>query len=334
MAGHEWCLVETFGLKPPTLIGLGSRPRSMVPLDKFFARNRASLTMAQAALDHVTAIAEPYDVTTRNGRRCLAQPLRAYDSRVNGAWLWLGGLEEPEPAVPHDLAGAWYFNLTSFEVAGSDELLDLYHQPKDERRTKRAMAEAFTRLTAGPDASEALAKVVQSKPGSEHQAIWTVVCDDGDRRAAHFSCRALQHQTEDGPQIVMHGITHDIGPADDVPQAPRLAVLERRVLDAVAKPGTHRAIVDVRTGHIIQWVDPPPASIDWAVPGIDIFHPDDAAVVHHLNRLGEDAVTASLRLRGTDVMWASVTVTSQPMLLNNSTTAALWTIDVSSGLHG
>lgn len=113
MSGPEWCLVETFGLKPPTLIGLGSRPRNMVPLDKFFARNRASLAMAQAAIDHVTTAAEPYDTVTSAGRRCLAYPLSAYDGRVNGAWLWLGGPDDPEPAVPHDLAGAWYFNLTS-----------------------------------------------------------------------------------------------------------------------------------------------------------------------------------------------------------------------------
>ncbi|GGB21730.1 hypothetical protein GCM10011492_09520 [Flexivirga endophytica] len=305
-----------------------------MPLDRFFARSRTSLGMARTALEHVAEANEPCDMVDTAGRRCIAHPLSAYDGQVNGAWLWLGHKDEPEPATPHDPAGAWYFNLTNFEVGGSDELLDLYRQPNDQRRTKRAMGEAFTRLTAGPDASEALAKIVQSRPGSEHQAVWTVVCDDGDRRAAHFSCRAVLHSTEDGPQIIMHGITHDIGPADDVPQAPHLAVLERRVLDAAAQPGTHRAIVDVRTGHIIQWIDAPPSSIDWAVPGIDIFHPDDAAVVHHLNRLGENAVTASLRLRCTDVTWISVIVTSQPMLLNNSTTAALWTIDVNSSLNG
>lgn len=328
MSGPEWCLVETFGLKPPTLVGLGSRPRSMVPLDKFFARSRTSLAMAHRALEHVTAAAQPYDVTTSAGRRCLAHPLSAYDGQVNGAWLWLGGPGDAGPAVPHDIAGAWYFNLSSFEVAGSDELLDLYRQPMEQRRTKRAMGEAFTRLTAGPDASEALAKIVQSVPGTEHQAIWTVVCDDGARRAAHFSCRALPHETQDGSQIVLHGITHDIGPADDVPQAPHLAVLERRVLDAAAESGTHRAIVDVRTGRIIQWVDSPPSTIDWAVPGIDIFHPNDAEVVHNLNRLVDGAVTRSIRLRGTDAEWTAVNVTSQPMLLDNSTTAALWTIDV------
>lgn len=305
----------------------------MVPLDRFFARNRTSLGMAQTALERVAEANEAYDVVDTAGRRCIAHPLSAYDGRVNGAWLWLGNKNASEPATPHDPAGAWYFNLTTFEVGGSDDLLDLYRQPKEERRTKRAMAEAFTRLTAGPDASEALAKIVRSRPGSEHQAVWTVICDDGDRRAAHFSCRAVLHDTEDGRQIIMHGITHDIGPADDVPQAPHLAVLERRVLDAAARPGTHRAIVDVRTGHIIQWVDAPPSSIDWAVPGIDIFHRDDTSVVHHLNRLREDAVTASLRLRGTGSPWTSVTVTSQPMLLDNSTTAALWTIDLSVRHH-
>lgn len=328
MAEHEWCLVETFGLKSPTLIGLGSRPRNMVPLDKFFARNHTSLATARAALAHVTAGGEPFDATTSNGRRCIARPLSAYDGRVNGAWLWLGGTDESEPS--HDLAGAWYFNLTTFEVAGSDELLDLYHQPQEERRTKRAMGEAFTRLTAGPDASDALAKIVRSQPGSEHQAIWTVTCDDGDRRAAHFSCRALLHATPGGPQIVLHGITQDLGPADDVPQAPHVAVLERRVLDAAARPGTHRAIVDVRTGHIIQWVDSPPLTIDWAVPGVDVFHPDDVERVRELNRLVDGAVTASLRLRGTYAEWIIVHVTSQPMLLDNSTTAALWTIDVTA----
>ena len=327
MSSPEWCLIETFGLKPPTLIGLGSRPRNMVPLEKFFARNRASLTAAQTAIGQVTSTVEPYDAIVTGGRRCLAHPLRAYDGRVNGTWRWLGAHNAPEPP-PHDLAGAWYFNRTTVEVAGSDELLDLYHQPKDERRTKRAMGEAFTRLAAGPDASDALAKIVQSQPGSEHQAVWTVVCDDGDRRAAHFSCRAILHETPDGPQIVMHGITHDIGPADDVPQAPQLAVLERRVLDAAVRPGTHRAIVDVRSGRIIQWVDSPPTVIDWAVPGVDIFHPDDASRVQDLNRLVDGAATATIRLRGTDTPWRPVKVTSQPMLLDNATTAALWTIDL------
>lgn len=128
----------------------------------------------------------------------------------------------------------------------------------------------------------------------------------------------------------MRGITHDIGRADEIPQAPRLAVLERRVLDAAARPGTHRAIVDIRTGHLIQWVDSPPSSIDWAVPGIDVFHPDDAEVVQNLNRLIDSATTASIRLRGTHSPWTTVQVTSQPMLLDSSTTAALWTIDVNA----
>ncbi len=312
----DWLLIETFGDRAPNIIGTGNRPRRWATLDKL--RNKDLIREALSSNSP-----EPVDLTLASGRRRLRiDPLRTFDGTQHGAWVWSAASEEEPPA--HDLAGAWYFNFTTDAIGGSSDLLDIYRQPLDERHHQRRTAEAFTRLGTNDDVAQAFAIIVESGVGAEHQAIWTVRCDDGDDIAAHFSCRSVKAANGD---IVLRGITHDLGPAISTAAAPGPVALERLVLDAVAEPGTCRALVNIRTGNIIRWEDPPPPELDWTSLDHPLVHSGDAALLKALHDgLTEGRSEQTLRLRTTNGSDSAYRVVAYPVLLNADTTAAFWTV--------
>lgn len=312
----DWLLIETFGGQPSTIIGAGSRPRRWVPLDKLRQGDLIQQTLNQCGTERV-------DLTLSRGyRRLIVEPLIAFNGNRHGAWVWCARTTDEVP--PHDLAGAWHFNLTTDEIGGSDDLLDLYRQPESERHKNRRTAEAFTRLITNDDVTAAFAIIVKSPVGAEHQAVWTVRCDDGAERAAHFSCRAIASENN---EIVLHGLTHDIGPASTTEAAPGPVVLERRMLEAFAEPDTYRAVVNIRTGRIIRWEDNPPEDFDWTSLDHPFICPDDESLLTALHEgLAEGRSEQVLRLRTTAGTWQPSRVVAHPVLLDATTTAAFWTI--------
>lgn len=261
-------------------------------------------------------------------RRTVAVPLAAYSGHLHGVHVWTGPAVDPLPE--RDPAGAWYFNTTTDEIGGSNELLDLYGEPQDKRRTQRFTAEAFTRLTSDADAGKALALLVNAKPGDEYQATWTVRRDDGALRAAHFSVRAIPETTHDGTHhVVLRGITHDLGPAERVRAAPPPVVLEQRLLESTAEPGEHRALFNLRTLRVMRWIDAPLPGLSWEFdPGDDrpFIHPDDRLIAEQLSQqLATTRAEGTLRFRATLGRWISCRVVARLVALDQHTTAALLT---------
>lgn len=328
----RWLLIETFGGEgrlEPTVIGVGNTPKHMVPLSSVLGRGRY-LDDVRALVARVAATGEPVRTTTSDGtRQLVGDPLIAFSGRVHGVYAWFGPHRDEPP--PRDPAGAWYFNLTTGKIGGSDDLLDLYAVAPEDRRTERVTAEAFGRLITNADESAALAVIVNARPGAEHQATWSVRRDDGQIRAANFAARAVVETTPDGEKhVVVRGITHDIGPAETTPSAPPRMVLAQQVLAAEQEPGKHRAIVNLRTLTLLRWVDDPMPGIAWEnhaehPPGI---HPDDLAVAKQMSTQLATAgrVGRALRLRGTSGEWVTVQVEASLMLLDQHTTAALVTL--------
>lgn len=283
----DWLLVETFGAKQPSIIGTASRPRRWLPLEKLRQGELIRQTLAGSGN-------EPIDVQLSQGyRRLVVEPLLTFNGHRHGAWVWCAPMAEQMPT--HDPAGAWHFNLSTDEIGGSDDLLDLYRQPRSERHTNRRTAEAFTRLVTNDDVAAAFAIIVKSPVGAEHQAVWAVQCDDGAERAAHFSCRAIASETN---EIVLRGLTHDIGPAATTDAAPGPVALERRVLNAFAEPNTYRALVNIRTGRILRWEDTPPDDLDWTSLDQPFVHPDDERLLAALHAgVTQGRSEETLRLR-------------------------------------
>ncbi|OZC73925.1 hypothetical protein CH251_12390 [Rhodococcus sp. 06-462-5] len=326
---NSWILIETFGDEEPSVIGVGSSPKSFVS-PRQVLRSSASRNEALAAVTETLGTGAMVDRLSRDRyRRVLAEPLQTFAGRTHGAWVWLGRRDETPP--PRDAAGAWHFNLTKSTASGSNDLLDLYRVPQNERETQRALAGAFTRLVTNRDESEAMAKIVQSAPGTTHQAVWTVRRDDGELRAAHFSCRMIAEDQAAGTEIILRGITHDIGPAGEITIAPPPTILEHRVLEASTKEGEYRALVNLRTLNLLRWYNSEPTpNICWEnlpdepVPAI---HPDDVPIAKQMsNALARERTNGVLRFRTLDGRWKPMKVNAVLVSLDQHTTAALVTL--------
>ncbi|HXC78388.1 MAG TPA: GAF domain-containing protein [Candidatus Acidoferrum sp.] len=329
----KWLLVETFGPSgsAPTVIGMGSSPRGMVPLrDVVRGRNLACIT---AAITRSFTSGSGIDETDEDTRkRTVVVPLKTFAGTVHGFAVWSSSRDDQPP--PRDPAGAWQFNLTTDKISGSDELLDLYGVPLSDRQSERHTAEAFGRLVTNADESAALAKIIRSEAGTEHQATWTVRRDDDELRAAHFSCRAVAEAgPTGGTHIVLRGITHDIGPAESTRSAPPQIVLAKQVLAGLTEPGTHRAIVNLRTLRLLRWMDTdtPMPGIAWAHDPSDPvdhwIHPDDLPrALEMAAGLARGKAEARLRFRTVDRSWSPLTVTANLVLLDQNTTAGLLTL--------
>ena len=329
----NWLLIETFaGSDEASIIAEGSAPRRMVPLRKSLGRGNA-LKDLEPAIRAAYASGRRVELPTTDGhRRVIADPLLSFKGRVHGVYAWTGLIDEEPPA--RDPAGAWYFNVTTDVIGGSDDLLDLYGEAPEHRKHERRTAEAFGRLITNADESQALAKLVQAQPGFTHQATWTVKRDDGDLRAVHFSGRAFAEQGPSGTEIVLRGISHDIGSAASTPSAPPPIILAQQVLAGLGEPGVHRAIVNLRTFRLLRWLDDPMPGIAWeyeATGGEHWIHPEDMSTAQELSdglALPPGRSTGSLRFRTVDSRWQRINVTANLVTLDQHTTAALMSLRV------
>ena len=328
--GNRWLLIETFGgegHEEPSVIAVGRTVKRMVPLATVLGRGRY-LDDVRALVARVLRSGQPVrDMTHDSERQMIGDPLITYAGRIHGVYAWTGHPQE-EPPAP-DPAGAWYLNLTTDQIGGSGDLLDLYGVRPEDRRTKRRLAELFGRLITNADESAGLALIVRSQPGDEHQATWSVRRDDGELRAANFACRAVAEPSDGQIQVVLRGITHDIGPADETPSAPPRIVLAQQVLAAERQPGTHRAIINLRNLRLIRWVDDPMPGVAWEYDaGYEpAIHPDDLPAGKQMSeRLVDGRVEGTVRLRSVTGSWIQVAISANLMVLDVHTTAALVTV--------
>jgi hypothetical protein len=248
-------------------------------------------------------------------------------------YVFYGPAGEEPPVRP--MAGAWYFNLTTSAIGGSDDLLDLYGEPPERRHQERFTAEAFGRLSPAADEPGALAMIVQAKPGTEYQGRrWAVRRDDGETIFVNLWCRAVAEHGEGGrEEVVIRGITQATGPVAAAPGAPApLVTIEQRVVAAEYRPGRHRAIVDHANLSLVRWVDPPMPGIAWEIdaPYRPAVHRADLRRAKEMSaRLATSShVEGVLRLRTTEGGWQPVQVTASLMLLDQHTTAALVTLSI------
>ncbi|MFI9811438.1 GAF domain-containing protein [Saccharothrix variisporea] len=336
----DWLLVETFGghRREPTVIAVGSSPRGMVSLRAVLGRG-PFLSDAIALVGHVIETGMPAEAATATGkRRVVGHPLKTYGGGVHGVYVWVGRVDERPP--DRNPAGAWHINLTRHVSSRSDDLLRLYGTSPENWRNEHDLAELFAygRLQTNSDESKALAMLVRATAGTEHQATWTVRRDDGIRRAAHFACRCVEVPTGRGKvELVVRGITQDIGLAESVPAAPPSTpvLLAQQVLAAEATPDRWRAIVDLRTMRLLRWLDDPLPGAAWKLdaPHRPAIHRMDlrTAVTMSDQLAFSGRTQGTLRLRTEDGGWMKVIVTAALMLLDQHTTAALVTLALPGG---
>ncbi|MFJ8961984.1 GAF domain-containing protein [Lentzea sp. NPDC102401] len=334
----DWLLVETFGGSrcEPTVLAVGSNPKNMVPLRSVLGRG-PFLADALGVTARIVDGGRSVEVRTTTGkRRVIGHPLLAYGGLVHGVYLWVGPLDEDPP--PRDPAGAWHINLTLHVSSRSDDLLRLYGTRPDKWRNEHDLAElfAYQRLTTNADEAKALALIVNARTGAEHLATWTVNRDDGERRAVHFACRCVEMKTPGGRvELIVRGITHDIGSAESVPTAPppTPVLLAQQIIAAEATPGRWRAIADLRTMRLLKWLDSPMPGLAWTLQAQHrpAIHREDLRSAVGLSKelVSSGRADGVLRFRMEDGEWMKVAVSAALIALDQHTKAALVTLTLS-----
>ncbi|MBU3061929.1 DUF5593 domain-containing protein [Nocardia sp. NEAU-G5] len=303
----KWLLLEMFRGRRPTVIAVGRAPKKFVPLDSII-KNRTTLAEARVAIAEAAATYRQVDRVSADGtRRTIAVPLVISPNHLHGVMLRSGPPTEAVP--PRDRAGAWVFDLTADTSRRSDDLLALMGYPPEEFDALRehSIAAVFAEpLTPNyAKQGDSLARLVQAEDGAETQQVWTIQRQDGELRAAHYSCRMV-HETGPDAKVekLLRGITHDIGPATETPVAPPVTILEHRVLDTSADEGEYRVIMNARTLQLLRWMGRPMPGIAWEglqdepTPAI---HPDDIGIARAMSEaLREGRSEGRMRVRALD----------------------------------
>jgi PAS domain-containing protein len=327
---NRWLLVETFSEdgREPSVIAKGRNAIWMVPLGSVMRKSRY-VEEVRALVLRAASEGAPLQATSSDGqRKLIALPLHPVDGRVHGIHAWIGGEAEQPPA--RAAAGAWCLNLTSGCLDASGELYQLYGVKPDDRARPRLPAEAFERLLPHADEGRALGLLVRERSGDEYQGTWTIRRDDGHLRQVTISCRTVTRPMPGGRvEVVIRGISHDTSLEGNTP-APGRLLLERQVLIAEQRPGTHRVIVHPRNLRALRWIDHPPPGLACTGRGPHgpTIHPDDMPAARKMAEkvAAGDRGEGTLRLRDDGGGWMRVGVAASQLLLDQDTSAALVTL--------
>ncbi|MFG1795778.1 GAF domain-containing protein [Nocardia sp. NPDC049149] len=330
----SWLLIETLDQRAPSVIAQGSAVKAMVPIESFFKRSKAKDALA-ALISNVCESAEQQQTDLPGDKRATAEPICNDWGQVHGVWLRSADLTET--SVPsHNRAWAFVWNLTRGTVTRSKGLVPEgsteEHQPKE-----WTIAEAFSVLETGADASETLVKVINAAPGTRHQTTWPQKRPDGTRHDVNFAVRITSEPPPDAAvgsasERILRGISHDLGLAEERldPESP--IMLAELVAATTAEPGEYRAIFELRPLRLLRWYGEPCPDLAWEYDeirrqGRPQVHPDDQAIVQRMQRdLDAGRAFGRIRLLTRTGDYEPYDVIAKLIILNRSTTAALITV--------
>ncbi len=317
---HDWLLLETLG-DEPVVVAQGRRLKNMVPLNALLRRS-----------PHLTAINEAVAETTRTGTGLLrpvpntdrvirAEAVTMSDGRVHGVHLWTGpaAAELPERPIP----GPLMWDLTTGLATDTRESLSNGGMdPEVEPTHGRTFAEDLPRKELVPNETKVLSLTIHCEPGDRICSMWDVTDQHGDPISVGWVARASLETLPDGSQHLIGRAMNWRGERQGHAVAPDH--LGQRILDGLAQPGVHRALVDIHSWKLLKWLDDPCPFYDWRQPGNEVVHPDDGPLMKAMIDEFVDGPTRRvLRLKGQSGGWARVHVTVNRVELDDKTAAGL-----------
>lgn len=321
---QDWLLIETLGAEP-TVVAVGRQPKKMVPLPVILHRNRYLPAIVEAINRTVAEKRPVTEPISGADRVIITHPLVLPTGETHGLHLWFGSTSETPPDRP--IAGTWAWNIATGGTTLDEGCLHVNGITQGQPGEVQNIAESFQYIEPNPDEADALAKLVTSQPGEYHCATWDGKGDDGLARRVHFCARIC---TDPGSsQNIVRGLNINVGSPGPAKPEQRPIILAQQLLAAVAEPGTHRALVDLRNFTLLKWVDEPMPNLAWQhdPSGESRIHPDDLQKAKDMARgLRYGRTEDTLRLRSVDGGWILVRATANLALLDERTTAALVTL--------
>jgi hypothetical protein len=245
------------------------------------------------------------------------------DGRIHGVHVWVGppGVDPPERVIP----GPLKWDLTNRIATDTTEsLFNSGLDPSVEATHGRAFAEDLPTRDLNPSEAEVLSIVIKPEPGRTFCSTWDIRDHAGNPITVGFTARVLEESDDAGHELLICRAMNWRSARAEAPAAPN--DLAQRILNGLAQPGVHRALVDLSSWNLLKWLDDPCPFYDWRASekGAPVVHPDDGAGMKAMTTdFGEGSASRVLRLRAHDGGWTPIHVTVHRVELEENTFAGL-----------
>jgi hypothetical protein len=314
---HDWLLVETLGSEP-VVVARGRQTKNLVPISAFLRRN-PHLMAVQSAISETVRVSQGLSsITPKRDRVIRTEVVQMSDGRIHGVQVWVGPPDEEPPERP--LPGPLKWDLsTGLATDTKQSLLNSGRDADNEDTHGRVFAEDLPMRDLNADETKVLSLAIKPEPGRTLCSTWDVTDYRGEQITVGFTARALLEEQDDGSERLICRAMNWRGERDSPVTPPDY--LAQRILDGLAQPGVHRALVDADTWKLLKWLDEPADFYDWRTSEV---HPDDAARMEQMTReFVAGTTTAVLRLRTHVGDWAPVHMTINRIELEPETFAGL-----------
>lgn len=319
---HDWLLVETLGSEP-AVVARGSQTKNLVPISVFLRRNPNLMAIQSAIGETVRAGQGLSSITSKNDRVIRTEVVRMSDGRIHGVHVWIGPLdvEPPERPVP----GPLKWDLTTGVATDTTESIrNSGMDPDTEATHGRAFADDLPTRDLNAGETKVLSMAINPEPGSTLCTTWDVTDFRGEPITVGFVARVTFEPEDDGTERLICRAMNWRSERD----GPVIAVdsLAQRILDGLARPDVHRALIDLKNWKLLKWLDEPAPFFDWrgSDAGPTPVHPTDA---RHMGRMTTEfaggMTSAVLRMRATDGNWRPIHITINRIELEPGTFAGL-----------
>jgi Family of unknown function (DUF5628)/Domain of unknown function (DUF5593) len=319
---HDWLLVETLGTEP-AVVAQGRRTKNAIPISAFLRRSPNLMAIQTAIAETIRSGESRNTITPRNDRVIRTEPVQMSDGRMHGVQVWIGppDMEPPERPVP----GPVKWDLTAGVATDTVEsLVNSGRDPSTQATQGRTFAEDLPLRELKPSESKVLSMVIKSEPGMMLCNTWDLTDYHGETISVGFVVRASLEPQEDGSERLICRAMNWRAEQEGASLPPDH--LAQRILDGLAQPGVHRALVDPVNWTLLKWLDKPAPFFDWH-PRESGESPVNPADAQHMARMavefGNGPTSGVLRMRSNDGGWTPVHMTINRIEIDEDTFAAL-----------
>lgn len=314
-------LVETLGSEP-AVVAQGVHTKDLVPISTFLSREPHLMAIQSAIGETVRAGKGLTSITPKNDRVIRTEVVQMSDGRIHGVQIWVGTPDEEPP--PRPVVGPLIWDLTQRTAIDTPESLRIGGwNPDREAALGRVFADDLPRRDLKPRESEILSMVINPEEGQTICDTWDVTDYLGERITVGFVARAMSEDQDDGGQRLIFRAMNWRSVQDGLSIQEDL--LGQRILDSLAEPGVHRALVDPRHWSLLKWLDDPAPFFDWRAGVVgERAHPDDEATLTRMDaEFANGATSGVLRMAAASGGWTPVHVSVQPVELDKGVYAGL-----------
>jgi hypothetical protein len=317
---HDWMLVETLG-DEPAVVAEGTEIRDLVPIGSALRRSPHLMAIQTAIGETVRGGTALSSITPKHQHVIRTEVVAMSDGRIHGVLIWVGSPDDEPPPPP--MVGALVWDLTEGTATDTVESLRVGGwDPATQPTHGRAFADDLPRRALQPNEAKVLSVVIKPEVGVTICDTWQVSDHQGQPITIAFCARSLAETRDDGTDAVVCRAMNWRVPHTE-PATPDLA---QRILQGLAEPGVHRALVDPAHWKLLKWLDDPAPFFDWraGMVAAHAVHPDDRAVMVQMARQFETGPAAGvMRMVGHDGGWTPVHVTVHRIDLGDGVEAGL-----------